>query len=63
MEVDHDLVVKQSGCVICMEDQDPDELEPPVTSEERRLFGGVDGTSICMYSLLHSRFVAGTYAR
>jgi len=63
MADDHDFVVQQSGCVICMEDQDADKLEPPVTSEERRLFGGVDGTSICMYSLLHSRFVAGTYTR
>jgi len=60
---DHDFEVQQSGCVICLEDNDPDELEPPLTRDEIRLFGGVDGTSICMYSLLHSRFVAGTYAR
>jgi hypothetical protein len=60
---ENDCVVQQSGCCICLEDNDVDKLDPPVTSEERRLFGGVDGECICMYSLLHSRFVAGTYAR
>jgi len=39
-------------------------LVPAVTDVEEKLFGGeVDFDKICMYSLLHTRFLAKTYDR
>ena len=64
MADDSDLTVESSACNICTEDMDAALLVPAVTDVEKKLFGGeVDFDQICMYSLLHARFLTKTYDR
>jgi len=64
MAGDSDLKVESSACNICTDDMDAALLVPAVTDVEKKLFGGdVDFDKICMYSLLHARFLAKTYDR
>ena len=64
MADDGDLTVESSACNICTDDMDAALLVPAVTDIEKKLFGGeVDFDKICMYSLLHARFLAKTYDR